>query len=115
MTDRALPPWLSLDGAVALVTGAGSRDGIGFAVARALGDLGARVMLTATSERVDQRRRELEGAGVPTAAHRADLTVPTQAEGLVGATLARFGALDIVVNNAGMVSVGGGFEAVVVT
>ena len=111
MTDRPVPPSLSLEGAVALVTGAGSRDGIGFAVARALGDLGARVMLTATSGRIDQRRRELGGAGIPAAAHQADLTDPDQAAVLVQETVARFGTVDIVVNNAGMVSVTGGFEA----
>lgn len=109
--DRCLPQWLSLDGTVALVTGAGSRSGIGFAVARALGELGSSVMLSATSERIQQRRRELEGSGIAAAAHCADLTQSDQADELVAATVARFGALDLVINNAGMVSVTGGFEA----
>lgn len=109
--ERSLPAWLALDGSVALVTGAGSPTGIGFAVAQALGELGARVMVSATSERIEDRRRELEASDIDADCHTADLTDPAQARALVDATLARFGALNVVVNNAGMVSVGGGFEA----
>ena len=43
---------LSLDGRVALVTGAGSPDGIGFATARVLRERGARLIVAATSERI---------------------------------------------------------------
>jgi 3-oxoacyl-[acyl-carrier protein] reductase len=48
--DLAMPELFSLAGRVALVTGAGSAEGIGFATARLLSELGASVALTATTE-----------------------------------------------------------------
>ena len=52
-----------LDGRVALVTGAGSADGIGFACARHLGALGAAVAVAGLSRRVHNRAAELRDAG----------------------------------------------------
>lgn len=95
-----------LTGRVALVTGAGAPDGIGFATAQALGDLGAAIVVTGLSPRVEQRAVELVDAGVSSLAVAADLTDEVQVGALVDATVDRFGQLDIVVNNAGMVSVG---------
>jgi 3-oxoacyl-[acyl-carrier protein] reductase len=96
---------LDLSGRIALVTGAGSATGIGFAVCRRLGELGAAVGLTATTERVHERVRELQAAGVDALGLVADLTEPDAADDVVAAVLDRWGALDILVNNAGMVSV----------
>ena len=86
-------------GRTALVTGAGSPDGIGFACALALSELGAIVHVTSTTDRISERAAELgrESIGVV-----ADLTV----EAHVDALRAAVGAVDVVVNNAGMVSVG---------
>lgn len=98
-------PFADLTAQVALVTGAGSRDGIGFACARLLGGLGARVGLTSTTDRIHERAAELEAAGVAAHAVVADLTDSRQADTLVGELLQRFGRLDVVVNNAGMTSV----------
>ena len=100
-----LPAAFDLSGRVAVVTGAGSRDGIGFASARLLAELGAAVMLSATTERIQDRVSELHGAGFDTAAVRADLTDADAAAGLVAAAQQQWGRLDVVVNNAGMVSV----------
>lgn len=88
-------------GRAALVTGAGSPGGIGFATARALLAAGVRVAVTATSARIHDR-----GAELGCAAFTADLTEPEQVTGLVAAVEARLGPLDILVNNAGMVQTG---------
>ena len=91
---------------VAVVTGAGSADGIGHAAAAALLDAGCAVVVTATGAHVRDRVDELRArAGVDDAmvlGHVADLTHPSAAAGLVEAAVSRFGRLDVVVNNAGM-------------
>lgn len=86
----------SLIGKRALVTGAGAESGIGFSTAKALKELGAQVVITATSERVFDRAKEL---GVE--AFTADLTDEKQ----VIDNLAKVSNLDILINNAGMTSV----------
>ncbi len=93
---------------VALVTGAGSPDGIGFATARLLHEAGARVAVTSTTERIHERCKELagEGSGDSLFAAPADLTDPRQVAGLVEAVERALGGIDILVNNAGMVQVG---------
>jgi 3-oxoacyl-[acyl-carrier protein] reductase len=103
-----LPPWLSLArGCVVLVTGAGSPDGIGFATARALGELAAAaVHITSTTARIHERAAELRACGIPAVGHIADLTSETQVASLVADILAASsGRLDVLVNNAGMVVV----------
>jgi 3-oxoacyl-[acyl-carrier protein] reductase len=92
------------EGQVALVTGCGSSSGIGFACARKLGALGARLVLTSTTERVGLRAAELQALGISATGYAADLTDPIQATDLV-ATAADQGPLAVVVNNAGMTSV----------
>ncbi|BBY57708.1 SDR family NAD(P)-dependent oxidoreductase [Mycolicibacterium sarraceniae] len=101
----ATPRAFDLTGQVALVTGSSSELGIGFASARLLGQLGAAVMVTGTTDRVYQRAEELAGDGIVADAYIADLFDPTAADGLVTATVAAFGKLDILVNNAGLASV----------
>jgi 3-oxoacyl-[acyl-carrier protein] reductase len=96
---------LDLTGRVAVVTGAGSPTGIGFAVCRRLGELGAAVALTATTARVDDRVRDLQEANVRVTGVVADLTEPTAAEEVVATVTRQWGRVDILVNNAGMVSV----------
>jgi 3-oxoacyl-[acyl-carrier protein] reductase len=103
-TPLPIPPGLSFGGQHALVTGAGSAGGIGFACARALGALGARVTITATSERIMERRSELAGAGVAAEALIADLTVEAEVQRLVSAA-ADIAPVSVLVNNAGMTSV----------
>src|SRR5215469_17023944 len=100
-----IPAAFDLSGRVALVTGAGSPDGIGFATARLLAELGAAVMLSATTARIQDRASELRDAGFDAAAVSADLTDADAAAGLVATAQQRWGRLDILVNNAGMVSV----------
>jgi 3-oxoacyl-[acyl-carrier protein] reductase len=99
-----VPAAFDLSGRVALVTGAGSRDGIGIATARLLAELGAAVMISATTARIQDRVSELRTAGFDAAGIVADLTDAEAASRLVSAALDRWGRLDIVVNNAGMIS-----------
>ena len=100
-----LPASLDLSGRAALVTGAGSDSGIGFAAARALAELGASVTVAATTDRIHERVDELVTQGYAAQGAVADLTDAGAAHALVGAARDRWGRLDIVVNNAGMTSV----------
>jgi 3-oxoacyl-[acyl-carrier protein] reductase len=89
-----------LDGRVALVTGA-SRN-IGRAIALALADGGAAVVVNARSSRAEAQAtaKEIEQGGGKAMAHIADVTDEAAVGAMVGAALARFGRLDILVNNA---------------
>src|ERR1700746_3007920 len=91
-----------LDGRHVLVSGCGSRDGIGFASARLLAQLGARVSITSTTERIRERALELAGAF----SYVADLTDPKQAASLVAAAREAHGPVNLLVNNAGMTQSG---------
>ena len=103
------PPAGPFAGQVALVTGAGSASGIGFASARLLAQGGAHVVLAATTERVHERAAELAAAGHAATAVVADLMEPGAADRVVAAAMATTpaGRLDVCVNNAGMIAVGG--------
>lgn len=91
-----------LAGRRALVTGCGSPAGIGFASAALLARLGARVAITSTTGRIHERETELQRGGARVSAHIADLSQRAQALTLV----AEVGAVDILVNAAGMVQTG---------
>jgi len=90
---------------VALVTGAGSPTGIGFAAARRLARDGFAVAVCSTTDRIHERVAQLEAEGVTAAGFVVDLLAPAEGEALVAATVDRLGRVDALVNNAGMVSV----------
>ena len=92
---------------VALVTGAGSATGIGFATAKVLAARGARVVITSTTDRIHERAAELRVRGSDVRAVVADLRQESGARDLVGQTLETFRRIDICVNNAGMLQTGG--------
>jgi 3-oxoacyl-[acyl-carrier protein] reductase len=94
---------VDLKGRVALVTGAGSAEGIGFATARLLAAQGAVVGVTSTTERIHDRVAELGTAHMGIV---CDLRSFEKAGKLVAQVIERFGKLDILVNNAGMVQTG---------
>jgi 3-oxoacyl-[acyl-carrier protein] reductase len=98
---------VKLAGQIALVTGAGSRDGIGFASARALVADGAAGVVLSTHHPIDDRAAELKAIGGDVVAVIADLMEPGSAERVVSDTMQLAGRLDICVNNAGMIAVGG--------
>ena len=89
-------------GRVALVTG--SSSGIGEQVARRLSGLGASVAVNSATS-VDAGEAVAESLPAPATYIRADIGNQDEAESLVDDTVARFGRLDIVVNNAGWTTV----------
>src|SRR6266567_3535165 len=95
-----------VEGRVALVTGAGNPDGIGFATACLLAKAGASVVVAATTDRVIQRADELPTTPDKALAWKGDLTLPGEAQKMIDAIVGHFGHLDIVVNNAGMAQTG---------
>ena len=97
---------ISLAGRVALVTGAGSPTGIGFAAARVLARRGATVAVAATTDRIHERASELISGGYTAGGFSADLTSGDETRALVEAVVGQLGPIDILVNNAGMVQTG---------
>ena len=89
-----------LEGRAALVTG--SSRNIGRAIALALARAGAAVMVNArtSSEAGEGVVTEITAAGGRAAFHAADVSRPADVNALVSATVAAFGRLDILVNNA---------------
>jgi 3-oxoacyl-[acyl-carrier protein] reductase len=100
MSKVGMTPAKELTGKVALVTG-GARN-IGRAIARSLAAGGAAVMVNARTSRAqgEETVAMIEEAGGKAALHIADVTDAAQVRELVEATVARFGRLDALVNNA---------------
>jgi len=94
-----------LRGKVVLITG-GSR-GLGLAMARVLADKGARLVICARSEeQLDDAKNELLDRGAEVLAVEADVSIQADVTRVIQRTLNRFGQLDVVINNAGMMMVG---------
>jgi glucose 1-dehydrogenase len=91
-----------LTGQKALVTGANS--GIGEAVALALGQAGADVVVNYVTgeDRAEAVAEEIRRSGVRALAHKADVSAEEQVEEMFRRAVAEFGTLDILVNNAGL-------------
>jgi len=91
---------LELGGRTALVTG-GSR-GLGLQIAEALGEMGARVAITARKkDELDAAVLQLQKSGIEVASFVCDIGKREAIPGLVDAVLVKFGKVDILVNNAG--------------
>jgi NADP-dependent 3-hydroxy acid dehydrogenase YdfG len=94
-----------LAGCVALVTGASS--GIGEATARSLAGLGAAVVLVARREdRLEQLAEQIRDGGGDALPVLADVTDEQQAQSAVKRAIGAYGRLDILINNAGVLSMG---------
>ncbi|HEX5078263.1 MAG TPA: SDR family oxidoreductase [Geminicoccaceae bacterium] len=89
-----------LEGRVALITGAVRR--IGRAIALALARDGAAIVINTRSSKDEAAAvaAEVEALGAPAMVHLADVTDEAAVQAMVDAALARFGRLDILVNNA---------------
>jgi NAD(P)-dependent dehydrogenase (short-subunit alcohol dehydrogenase family) len=101
MTTPTVLDRFSLEGRVAIVTGASA--GLGVAIAQALAEAGADVVLAARHvEGLERTRALVEAAGRRALAVRTDIAVPEDCQALVDAAVGEFGRLDVLVNNAGI-------------
>lgn len=92
-----------LNDKVAIVTGAASPTGFGFATALRFADEGAKVVLTDVKlDEVTRRGEELSARGLDVEVTAHDVTEESSWAEVLALTLARFGRLDILVNNAGI-------------
>lgn len=90
-----------LTGKVAIITG-GSR-GLGLEMAEALGEAGAKLMLCARREDwLNPAVEELRARGFEVEGVLCDVAVPEQVQNVTNATIANFGRIDILINNAGV-------------
>lgn len=92
----------SLEGKVAIVTGAGS--GIGQGIAKRLGSEGARVVVdyVGSEKGADETRTAIQQSGGQAVVVQADVTVCSDIEKLVETAWSTYGSADILINNAGM-------------
>jgi NAD(P)-dependent dehydrogenase (short-subunit alcohol dehydrogenase family) len=106
-----------LDNRVTLITGAGKKSGIGFAIARAFAGEGAHIILAdlcqdlegfdpyyrlSRWEELQQLAHEISTAGVRSLAIKVDVTDETSVKAMGQSVEEAFGRLDILVNNAGV-------------
>lgn len=90
----------SMEGKVALVTGAGS--GIGRVTALAFAREGARVVVSDVTDAMDETVRLIQESGGEALAVHADVSVPEEVEGMIKAAVEAYGRLDYAFNNAGL-------------
>jgi NAD(P)-dependent dehydrogenase (short-subunit alcohol dehydrogenase family) len=98
-------PFVDLDSAVAVITGAGS--GIGRATAQSLARRGSRIVVTDVDEpRAVAVAEEVAAGGGEATALRCDVTQLSDIEAVRDAALDRFGRVDVVMNNVGVMALG---------
>lgn len=106
----------TLEGKVAVVTGSGRKLGLGQGILQAFADEGAKLVVTdlgtptthmgedhiGTSDEMEEIAEELRGRGADVLTIPTDVRDDAQVKNLVEKTVAHFGRLDIMVNNAGI-------------
>ncbi len=92
-----------ITGKVAIVTGGAS--GIGRAIALALAESGANVVIADRAlDGAEEMAREIESAGGKAIATKTDVTDSKEVEQMVQRTIEKFGKIDILINNAGIIA-----------
>jgi NADP-dependent 3-hydroxy acid dehydrogenase YdfG len=92
---------MNIEGKVIVITGASS--GIGEATARLLASRGAKVMMGARrTDRLEKIAGEIQGAGGSAAFRALDVTSRQDVQNFVDFTVTRFGRVDVLINNAGV-------------
>ncbi len=98
-TQQQIKPLFQLDGKIALITGASK--GIGEAMARGLAEFGASVVVSSRKqEAVDAVADSLKADGLEATAIAANMGTPEDISSLVEKTMACYGGIDILINNA---------------
>jgi len=99
MTSSAATP---LAGKTALVTG--STSGIGLGIANALAQAGANIVLNGFGDAtvIQNAKSQIEKHGVKAVHHGADMSKATEIEAMIAFAIEQFGAVDVLVNNAGI-------------
>jgi NAD(P)-dependent dehydrogenase (short-subunit alcohol dehydrogenase family) len=95
----------SLDGKIAIITGAGHQLGIGHAIATKLSELGVIVVVTDLPKMKDELEEtafEIKKSGIDAVGIVVDVTNQDQIKSCVSRTIERFGKIDLLVNNAGI-------------
>ena len=93
---------MALRGKTALITG--STSGIGLGFAKGLADAGVNIVINGLgkSDEIEQTRKDIEARGVKCIYNGADMTKPEQITAMIAAAEKEFGAIDILINNAGI-------------
>lgn len=93
---------MQLKGKTAVVTGSGR--GLGKAIAKKLGEMGANIVLNdiSSSDCLDDTAKELKALGINVIVTKGDVRNPEDTEAMIKACIDEFGSIDILVNNAGI-------------
>lgn len=97
ITDK----YLSLEGKVAIITGAGS--GIGLAIAQLYAKYGAKIAMVDVSDKCQEAADQLCATGAQAKFFRCDVCSEEEVKSVVDGVKAAFGRIDILVNNAGII------------
>lgn len=95
---------LGLDGKVVIVTGSGRPKGLGQGILQRFADEGCNCVVSdvGTSDQMEDVAEELRTRGAGVLALNCDVTQEEQVEELIAKTVAEFGRIDVLVNNAGV-------------
>ena len=104
-------PRLSLEGKIAIVTGAAGRNGMGSAIARMFAEAGADVAITDIVPEGDDRNisavvKEIQDLGQRSIGIQGDVSKKSDVENMVSQVADVLGPVDILVNNAGILGMG---------